>query len=553
MADEAEVLVVGAGPTGLTLAAGLLQRGVRVRVIDQAERANPHSKAVILWPRALEALAALGVGEKMYDLGVKVMASSYYTGGQFLGRLAMRPLSGTRFPVAVSLPQTSTERLLREAVESRGGRIEFGSRLATLEQDEDGVLATLDNGKAVRASYVVGADGAHSTVRAQSGVPFEGATYPQTFILVDGEYDTDYKHDESYYLMGPTGVIVVLGLPDGLYRVFCSVPPGQPVDDVEATVRKIVAEHSPLKLEQVRATGSGTFQIHRRMAQRMRSGRLLLAGDAAHIHSPAGGLGLNTGVEDAHSLAWRLAGVLQGTLPESELDDWEAERLFVAKHVIAETDMQTQVWMLKGWQRQVRDVAIDLGLRSGLIERFLPRRLSQLDLVLPVEGPSAGVSRWAGTALPAAGPSARGLRPGLRIPDVPLDRDRHLHDLFRAGHHVLLVSGPDPRAELAALDLGEGLSRLETVLIATGPARPDTSGGVVDDITGHLRKALGAPPRALVLIRPDGIIAAAAEPADAVAASRLRSRLAALTAPALPRVPAPAAVPAPVPTPALEA
>jgi 2-polyprenyl-6-methoxyphenol hydroxylase-like FAD-dependent oxidoreductase len=449
---DTEVLVVGAGPTGLTLAAGLLRRGIRVRIIEKADSANEagHSKAITLWPRALEAFQTLGVGTVMFDLGVKPAATSYYSGGRRIGRMRMRPLADTRFPVPISLPQATTERVLRQVVEEAGGKIEFGRTLESLATEGNGVLARLADGEAIRADWVVGCDGAHSAVREQTGVSFDGATYPQTFLIVDGEYDTDFASDESYYAMGPAGVLVVVGLPDGLHRTFASVPPGESVDDAEAAMRKVLAERSPLRIEQVRSVGSGVFQIHRKMVDRMRIGRVLLAGDAAHIHSPAGGLGLNTGVQDSVSLAWRLADVVRGNRTEAELDVWAAERLFVARHVLAETDGQTKLWMMRGWRQRLRDIAIDIGLRTGVIERVMARRMAQFDLVVPPGG--AAVGR---------------LRPGGRLPDVVLADGRRLHDLLSAD---LLVVFDDPK----------------------------------------VCRSLGMPRGAACLVRPDGIIAAVA-------------------------------------------
>jgi 2-polyprenyl-6-methoxyphenol hydroxylase-like FAD-dependent oxidoreductase len=508
--EQTEVLVVGAGPTGLTLAAGLLKRGVRTRVVDREASADPHSKAIIVWPRALEALDAVGVGEAAFERGVKVVASSYYTAGRLVGRLEMPPLGGTRFPVAVSLPQSTTEGLLREAVRREGGEVEFGLELVSLEQDGDAAVAGFADGSRIRASYVVGCDGAHSAVREQCGVAFDGAPYEQTFVLVDGEYDTEYAHDESYYIMHPAGVIVVVGLPGGLHRVFASVPPGVPVEDAEQTVREIVAKHSPLPMVERRAVGSGVFRIHRRLAANMRIGRVLLAGDAAHIHSPAGGLGMNTGIEDAHSLAWRLAGLLRGAEGAQGLDEWEAERLFVAKHVIAETDQQTRMWMMTGWQRTVRDLAIEFGLGSGVIEQVLPRRLAQFDLALPASGPGLGR-----------------LRPGVRVADVPLGRDLHVHDLIRPGGHALLVIGADPVPALAALGIHArpDAPALRIALITADPACKDEVGDVVHDASGRVKAELCAPEEAVCLIRPDGVIAAVVSPADTEALAALRERI----------------------------
>jgi 2-polyprenyl-6-methoxyphenol hydroxylase-like FAD-dependent oxidoreductase len=498
--EETDVLVVGAGPTGLTLAGGLLKRGVRVRVVDRAERANPHSKAITLWPKTFEAFEPLGVGRELYDASVRLAATNYYTAGRKIGRIRMLPLAGTRFPVPVSMPQDTTERALREALGRFGGEVEFGSRLESLAQDAEGVTAVLAGGERIRARWVVGCDGAHSTVREAAGISFEGATYPQSFVLVDGEYETEYVHDESYYVMGRSGVIVVAGLPGGLFRFFASVPPGVEVEDAEDAVARAVADNSPLRAKPLKVAGSGVFRIHRRLADRMREGRVLIAGDAAHIHSPAGGLGLNTGVQDAASLAWRLAAVVRGTLGEQELDAWQRERLFVAERVVAEADQQTRMWMLKGWRRRVRDTAIFLGLRSGLIERVLPRRMAQLDLVLPAEGPAAGR-----------------LRPGARIADVPVtDQGTTVHRLLEDGGHLLLAVGRGGAAALEQLGLPADLEP-ETLRVAR--------------IAQDRAAALGAPRQALCLVRPDGVVAAAAAVSDREGINALRARLAAFAVP----------------------
>jgi 2-polyprenyl-6-methoxyphenol hydroxylase-like FAD-dependent oxidoreductase len=510
MTDDtrARVLVVGAGPTGLMLAASLLRRGIAVRIVDRADRANPHSKAVILWPRALEAFQSIGVGQEMFERGVKFVASTYYTGPRLIGRLKMRPLKGTRFPLAVSLPQSTTESILRAEVERLGGRIEFARHLTSLHQDEHGVDAVFEDGPRERADWVVGCDGGHSTVREQIGVRFDGTTYPQTFMLVDGHFDTDYAHDESYYVMHPTGVIVILGLPDGHYRAFASVPPGADPEHPEKEVMRIVAANSPRRLDLVTATGSGTFQVHRKMADRMRSGRVLIAGDAAHIHSPAGGVGLNTGVQDAHSLAWRLAGVVRGSLTSSDLDEWEAERLFVAAGVIAETDRQTRMWMLTGVRRLLRDVLISVGLRTTIMERVLPQRLAQLNLVVP-----------------APGKRLKRLRPGARIRDIELTPGHWLHDGFDQGGHLVLGFGAGGAELLASLTEDAAPNRaVASCLAITERAGAVAPSGVEthDDRGGRIRRALGAPRDGVCVVRPDAVILAACPTSDVAEVARLR-------------------------------
>jgi len=502
---DTDVLVVGAGPTGLTLAAGLLGRGVRVRVIDRADRANPHSKAVILWPRALEVFQALGVGQQMFDQGVRFIASSYYTGGRLIGRLRMRPLTGTRFPLAVSLPQSDTEALVRAEVERRGGVIEFGTGLVSFEQAAAGVDALLSDGSTIRASWLVGCDGGHSTVRDAMGVPFEGSTYPQTFMLVDGRFDTEYAHNESYYVMHPKGVIVILGLPDGRYRAFASMPLDTAPEQAEAEVIRVVRENSPRRMALVEATGSGTFQVHRKMATRLREGRLMIAGDAAHIHSPAGGVGMNTGVQDAHALAWRLAAIVRGELGTEELDAWETERLSVAHGVIAETDRQTRMWMVTGWRRRLRDVLITIGLRTTVMERVLPQRLAQLRIVVPADGPAL-----------------RRLRPGARIRDTALPDGSRLHDRFADGGYLLLGFGASGAAAIA--ELGRH-SHVPVNALALTDAPAAVGIAAVSDPGARLRRAIRAPRQGVCLVRPDAVIAAAGRADNAACLDAIRSRL----------------------------
>jgi len=347
------------------------------------------------------------------------------------------------------------------------------------------------------------------------GAGLEGVTYPQTFMLVDGWFDTDYAHDESCYVMHPEGVIVILGLPDGQYRAFVSVPPDAAAGDAEHEVTRVLSAHSPRRIDLVAPTGAGTFQVHRKMADRMRAGRLLIAGDAAHIHSPAGGVGMNTGVQDAHTLAWRLASVVSGTLPADELDAWERERLTVARGVIADTDRQTRMWLLAGWRRRLRDLLIGVGLRTTLLERTLPRRLAQLDLVVPAAGPKLGR-----------------LRPGARLPDVDLGNGTRLHDQFDAGQHLLLGLGPGGTDVLRGWAREGRLDPAAARPLAVTDRPDGLPAGVsaLADPRSRLRRAIGAPRDGVCLVRPDAVIAAAGKPGDDAALAWIGGRLDRLSA-----------------------
>ncbi|MEU6055331.1 FAD-dependent monooxygenase [Streptomyces xanthochromogenes] len=500
MAESADVLIVGAGPVGLTLAIELLNRGTSVRVIEQSERPHPHSKAIILWPRGLEALGRLGVADEILSRGLIMRAQNYHSGGRRVARMAFAGLRGTRHPYALSLPQEQTEAVLREKFRSLGGSIDFGVRLESVRQDGDGVLADLDdNGtrRQARHQWLVGCDGAHSTVRKSTGVAFTGASYPQQFLLADGACATSLAHDEAHYFMTAAGVLVVVGLPGGLYRVFVSVAPDTELDDPLRLIQEAASARCPVPIELTGEQRTGVFRVHRRAAERFRTGRVLLAGDAAHIHSPAGGQGLNTGIEDASSLGWRLAGVVAGSAPESVLDTWEKERLHVAGGVVADTDRQTRMWMMRGWRRRLRDLVLSVGQRSGWLDRVVVPRQAQLTLAYPGSRQARGE-----------------LAVGRRLPDVALPRGGRLHDLVE-GPTLLLFEAPGATAtgELAARARRHGLT---TVVV--GPA---VSGGVHDP-DGTLNKALGLGSATAAVVRPDAVVAWASRADDAGLAPWLR-------------------------------
>lgn len=509
----AGVLVVGAGPAGLTAATGLLQQGVPVRVIDRAERPNPHAKAITLWPRALEALHRLGAAEEILDRGLALHAQNYHSGGKQVARLTFRKVGDTRFPFAVALPQQQTEEALRRRFEELGGRIEFGVRLTSLRQDAGGVTASVTRDGEVselRADWVIGADGAHSAVRSAIGTGYEGETYPQQFLLSDGPCETSLAPDEAHYFMTAKGVLVVVGMPGGNFRVFTSLAPDAVVsEDVRAEVQRAASERCPVPIELTGEHRTGVFRVHRKVADRFREDRVLLIGDAAHIHSPAGGQGLNTGIEDGATLAWRLASVVRDGAPREVLDRWEDERRAVARGVLDDTDLQTRLWMMKGWKRNVRDLALRAGERTGVLDRFVTPRQTQLSLV------HAGSRRAAGR------PHGTGrLREGARLPDVRLSAARphggvsgeRLHDLLPADRPLLLVLAADQRDAQRAAEAADAAAALagpghRTVLVSTVPTPEDPSAvPVLADPAGALHASLGVRGPAVCLVRPDAVV-----------------------------------------------
>lgn len=494
---DSEALVVGAGPTGLTMAIELLRRGIDTRIVDRSQRRNPHAKAIILQPRALDVFARLGLAARVREMALPIEAANYYAVGHRVARINYGDLPGSRFGVPLSLPQNETESILLDVLESLGGQVEYGQEVRSVEQGPDSIVANISGGQH-RCRWLLGCDGAHSAVRASSHVAFTGATYQQSFVLVDGEWDTPLRRPEAHYFMGASGVLVVVGLPGGLIRVFGSAPAGTHAVPVEQTVREIAAARSPVPLELRSPIGSGLFQVHRRIADRFRCGRILLAGDAAHVHSPAGGQGLNTSIQDAHEAAWRLAAILRGTMTETALDEWERERMHVARAIIADTDRQTRLWTWRGPRARVRNLTMKTAESAGILDRKVPPRTAQLNLRYP------STVRGRGR-----------LAPGVRFPDIRVPDGRWTHDLLNGGSHLLLAAGQRIHGTDTKNWIEKHLARHQT-----DAAPPDSSSRHAavsalnvlwtdGDAGSAIVRELGTRRAVTVLVRPDGVIAAA--------------------------------------------
>jgi 2,4-dichlorophenol 6-monooxygenase len=341
--DDTEVLVVGAGPVGLFAACELLRRGVRVRIIDRAEQPADQPRALALWPRALDILADLGIGERLHRASIPVAGFRYYSLGKELADFAIPASLQARH-----LPQPHTERLLTERLHELGGKAEHGVRLLDFDDLDfggridatDGVTAVVtQNGsdlERIRARFVIGADGASSIVRRLIGAGFEGSTYELAFALVDARVDGELPADRLLYYQAPTGTLMIAPLPDRVFRILAVIPGGAPAGHrvtVEA-MQELLDARGPGGVTITEPVWQTVYRVHARQATEYQRGRVFLAGDAAHVHSPAGGQGMNNGIQDAYNLAWKLAAVLQGYAEPTLLDSYTAERAPVAKRIV---------------------------------------------------------------------------------------------------------------------------------------------------------------------------------------------------------------------------
>src|SRR6266487_1638081 len=347
------VLIVGTGPTGLTLAHELLRQGVQVRHIDKELTASQNTKALGVWPRTLELFARSGTGiaEEMLEQGVKTPTFNVWSSGKRLVRLDFVHQLAGAYPFALMIPQAETEALLTRHVLDLGGTIERGIELVSLTQQEEGVEVVLRHAdgqeEAARTDWLIGCDGSHSTVRHLVGVPFVGKTFEQSFVAGNVRMQWDFPPDEAHAFLHHGNTIAFFPMPDAFrYRVVITYQPGAgPEGDVtlEEVQRDISAFGCPAGARASDPRWLDRFLVDQRRVERYVSGRVLLAGDAAHLHTFVGAQGMNTGIQDAFNLAWKLALVVQGRAKAPLLLSYGQEREHVSKGLLAATGLAARL------------------------------------------------------------------------------------------------------------------------------------------------------------------------------------------------------------------
>jgi 2-polyprenyl-6-methoxyphenol hydroxylase and related FAD-dependent oxidoreductases len=404
------VLVVGAGPTGLALACGLRGHGVPVRIVDAAAGPAVTSRALGLQPRGAEVMDRLGALGDLPSRSLAVHQVVVHVDGRELGRLEVgRPTRLVRRP-GLLVSQAEIEGELRRRLGELGTAVEWGREVVEVAPGARGAGVRFDDGPPLDTGWVVGCDGAHSRVRNAAGIGFPGVPLVERFLLADVRADLPLGRDTVAVWLDGEDMVAAFPLP-GQDRWRLMAPAPDPSADADpdavlAQLTQLLVRRTDLPAAVVReAFWTSTFRFHRRLADTYRTGRLLLAGDAAHIHSPFGGQGLNTGIGDAENLAWKLALVACGRADERLIDTYEAERRPVAEGVLAATSGMTRV-ALGGSPaaRMVRDHVLVPLMNRPVVQRLIGERSSQL-LVSYRGGPLGGRGR----SRP---------RPGDRVPDL---------------------------------------------------------------------------------------------------------------------------------------
>jgi 2-polyprenyl-6-methoxyphenol hydroxylase-like FAD-dependent oxidoreductase len=517
MAKPDDIVVVGAGPTGLTLACQLLRRGIRCRLIEQMHRPTAHSRAIGISPRSLEVFDEFGAAEGIVDAGHRIHLANFYSRGKIVGKLTTSGVSDTKFPFTLALQQYETERLLRERFAKMGGTVDSGVRLVGIEPQRAKepvrlILENADGVESAEAHWVVGADGSRSAVREQSGIAFSDQPMNVSFSIVDAFVEGGPARGQGHYCFSPDGLLVIVPLPDGSYRFAATIDHDGEADatlDLDY-LRRLVEARAPMKMNirELRDAGWGgsRVRIQARIADTFRRGSCLLAGDAAHVFSPVGGQGMNAAIQDAQNLAWKLALVSMGRAPESLLDSYVVERLHAARASMRAANSQTRLGTINSPARRwARDILLSLATRTGLLDRIMVPALTQLAIEYPdspLAARNSGAKR-AGVGRRVANSALR--RDGEDVPTTMFDvLARHPFTI------LALVAGAEDLTLVAELEKEVGLRYGDLVGVVPLRRQDSPSAGMASisvDSGGALARFANLRSTGVLLVRPDGHLA----------------------------------------------
>lgn len=501
MGFDVSVLVVGAGPTGLLLAAELNRRGVQCCIIDSHPAPLHWDRATILHPRSLEVFDSLGILQPLLAAGVKQRTVRIHSARSVLGEIDLS-VCGSRYGFNIGVSEEVTESILTDYLTQQGGEVIRSSKLVELEEREDGLTATLQTDRSIErvsAQWVVGCDGYHSSTRKLSGVEMTGHDITESWAVFDvtlvdwpDSYETTYAYLEEI-------PVILTALPQRRWRAYVR-PSSLESDSVADAVSTIKRYHPTIRFEDV--ANPTRFHCHSKVATRYRSGRVLLAGDAAHVCSPAQGHGMNSGLQDAFNLAWKLALVCQGHCSPALLDSYEAERRPVAEMIVASGDTAERA---QGEKDPAKRSARDATLRTLFADPTSRHHEAVAEAELDIDYCRSPI---------VMGDQHDTLGPGQRFPDtiemsLASGETGMLHErTFRAGHTLLIIGGLSVHGErLGELDSFIGarrdLSLIEETFVLSAKAEDGSPDGRIASAASN---RLGISDVTLLVVRPDGHI-----------------------------------------------
>jgi 2-polyprenyl-6-methoxyphenol hydroxylase-like FAD-dependent oxidoreductase len=382
-AVDVDVLIVGAGPVGLFLANECARRGLRFRLIEARSSQSVHSTALAIFPRTLEIFDMAGLVGPFMEIANRVTSVTVVTHGRTLAHMRFAP-EESPYPLIAMVPQDVTERLLVEQLQHKGGAVEYETSFVSAVQHNDYVSVVLDHKgqrRELTAAFVVGCDGAHSAVRHLLNLPFEGAEYDALFMLADVQTNETLPADELQLCPSEFGPLAIFPMNRTRRRIVATIENAEGDAPSLDLVRRILSQRAPTGIEARALHWSSYFRIHHRQVAQLRVGRIFIAGDAAHIHSPYGGQGMNTGLHDVWNLVWKLDLVLHGRGSDSLLESYSAERRPVIKQVIETTDFLTKAMGTPNkFAQALRDTVIPMVSRLAPFQHAFVQRLSELGI-----------------------------------------------------------------------------------------------------------------------------------------------------------------------------
>lgn len=507
--EEETVLITGAGPTGLVMANLLSRMDIPFFLIDKEQGPSRDSKAFGIHARSLEIFDQLGVAKRAVNEGNIDNTIHLIVKGREAEKVRLTNIlpGETNYPYLLILQQNKLEKILIDSLEEQGQTVHWKHELTQLEQNKKGVTVTIRNGsgeeKKSRFQYLIGCDGAGSTVRKQAGFSFKGKTFSPTFYLADCEINWQYPHGDIYFIFSPRYLSGVFSFPEkNRYRIFnfmnSSVGKGENSKLSSEDIQNILDSNPNLSMEATKIDWTSVFKIHSRYTSSFKKDRIFLAGDAAHVHSPAGAQGMNTGIQDSYNLAWKLSLVIKEKAKPKLLNTYNEERYKIAKKLHQTTD---RLFQLMTHQNKLMDFfrlyiipkvfKILFGIKWLRKQNF--RRLSQLAInyrysSLSKEGSKKGFYRKAP-------------KPGDRAPYCKMILNREESDifqLFKCTHFTLLIAFSDPENQEAAKNINDHFTNLSILPMNIHNIAPETGGSFFD--------VYGVKKNAVFIVRPDGYI-----------------------------------------------
>ena len=500
------MLIVGAGPTGLTAANILAQSGVKVRVAERDAGPIDESRALLVHGRTQEFFDKLGLSEDFLERGQALDGVNVMVGGHSSGHI---PIVGdetkTPYPYPVVFEQSRTQRLLLEGLAREGVAVEWGTKFTGFTQDAQGVGATLESGgqtQRVRARYLIGADGASSAVRHAANIPFEGSTYEHAFFLADFDMDWDLGHDKLYLNVTKDYFFAFFPMygentyGEKQFRIIGTLTPEQSQwDEISLAQIETIVNENGVEAKLFNARWTSIYLIHKRHAPYFRERRVFLAGDSAHIHSPAGGQGMNTSIGDAVNLAWKLAAAVKGEANDALLASYETERYPVAQYILKMSDRNFDIEattnpFMKCFRLLIAPVASKLLRTLPAGRNFMFDYLSQIAIGYP-ESPAVQTAD-----------GAQEVGAGERAPYGFLEENGERVSLFEhfrgVGHQLLFFEGKEAKADFA--------ERCDEIERVTSSLRISPQVVRIPTRNTELHAAYRVSEPTVFLIRPDGYI-----------------------------------------------